>query len=149
MITKLAFTHISGYPKWVFDKTNEKCKLSYNLNITANNKSNINNDITNTTHMPVLPYKDKGEGRIIKSINKGVKKILPQNHLTQNFYKSKNLASCFNIKNAMKVEHQDDFAYLTQCPGVNCNKTYSGETTRRVQERVLENAGKDRKSQDG
>ena len=133
----------------MFDKTNEKCKLSCNFNISTNNKSNINNDITNTTHIPALPYKDEGEERIIKSINKGVKKILPQNHVTQNFYKSKNLGSCFNIKNAMKVEHQDNFTYFTQCPGVNCHKTYLGETTRRLQERVLENAEKDRKSQDG
>ena len=55
-------------------KISEECKSSGNLNITTNNKSNINNDITNTTHMLVLPYKSettyKGERgqRIIKSI---------------------------------------------------------------------------------
>ena len=55
-------------------KINEECKSSGNLNITTNNKSNINNDITNTTHILVLPYKGeityKGERgqRIIKSI---------------------------------------------------------------------------------
>ena len=42
-------------------KINEECKSSGNLNITTNNKSNINN-ITNTTHMLVLPY----EGEIPK-----------------------------------------------------------------------------------
>ena len=85
----------------MFDKINEECKLSGNLNITTNNKSN-SNDITNTTHMLVLPYKgDRGQ-RIIKSINKAVKKILPQNHVTQNVYKSKKLGSYFNIKDSMK-----------------------------------------------
>ena len=52
--------------------------------------------------MLVLPYKgDRGQ-RIIKSINKAVKKILPQNHVTQNVYKSKKLGSYFNIKDSMK-----------------------------------------------
>ena len=42
---------------WVIDKINEECKLSGNFNITPINKSNINNDKTNTTHMLVSPYK--------------------------------------------------------------------------------------------
>ena len=57
-------------------KINEECKSSGYHNITTNNKSNI----TNTTHMLVLPYKGETEQRIIKLINKAVKKILPQNH---------------------------------------------------------------------
>ena len=51
----------------------------FNLNIIINKKININNGITNTTRMLVLPYKSKRGQRIIKFINKAVKKILPQN----------------------------------------------------------------------
>ena len=123
---KHGFTKINGYPKWVFDKINEECKLNGNLNITTNNKSNINNDITNTKHILVLPYKGERGQKIIKSINKSVKKILSQNHVTQNVYKSKKLGSYFNIKDSTKLEHQHDLTYFTQCPGVNCNKTYLG-----------------------
>ena len=61
-------------------KINEECKSSGNLNITTNNKSKINNDITNITHLLVLPNKGEREQKIIKSRNKVVKKILPQNH---------------------------------------------------------------------
>ena len=111
----------------MFDKINEECKLSGNLNITTNNKSNISNDITNTTHILVLPYKGERAQRIIKLINKAVKKILPQNHVTQNVYKSKKLGSYFNIKDPTKLEHQYDLTYFTQCPGVNCNETYLGK----------------------
>ena len=53
----------------MFDKVNGECKLSRNLNITTNNKGSINNEITNTTHMLVLPYKGERGQRIIKSIN--------------------------------------------------------------------------------
>ena len=116
----------------MFDKINEECKLSRNLNITTNNKGNINNEITNATHMLILPNKGETGQRIIKSINKAVKKILPQNHVTQNVYKSKELGSDFNIKDSTKLEHQHDLTYFTQCPGVNCNETYLGETARRL-----------------
>ena len=45
----------------------------------------------------------------------------------------------------MKLEHQHDLTYLTQCPEVNCNKTYLEETAQQLRERVLDHAGKDRK----
>ena len=130
----------------MFSKINEECKLSRNLNTTTNNKSNINNDITNTKHMLFLPYKSERGQRIIKSIIKTLKKTLPQKHVTQNIYESKKLGSYFNIKGSTKLEHEHDLTYFTQCPGVNCNETYLGETARRLQDRVLDHAGKDRKS---
>ena len=56
------------------------------------------------------------------------------------------LGSDFNIKDSSKLEHQHDLTYLTQCPELNCNETYLGETARRLRERVLDHAGKDKKS---
>ena len=118
---KYEFTQIKCYPKWMFDKINE-CKLNRNLNITTNNKGNINNEITNTTHILVLPYKCERGQIIIKSINKALKKLSPQNHVTQNLYKSKKVASYFNIKDSTKLEHQHNLTCFTKCSGVNCNK---------------------------
>ena len=66
--------------------------------------------------MLVLPYKGERGQRIIKSINKVVKEILPQNHITQNVYKSKKLGSYFNIKDSTKLERQHYLIYFTQCP---------------------------------
>ena len=71
---------------------------------------------------------------------------MPQSHVIQNVYKSKKLGSYFNIKDSTKLEHHHDHTYFRQCPEVNCNETYSGETARILQERVLDHAGKDRKS---
>ena len=82
----------------MLDKVNGECKLSGILNIFANNKGNINNEITNARHMLILPNKGETGQRIIKSINKAVKKILPQNQVTQNVYKSKKLGSYFTQK---------------------------------------------------
>ena len=127
------------------NKINEECKLSGNLKITTNHKSNVNDDITNTTHMLVLPYKGERGQRIIKSANNTAKKTFPQNHVIQNVY-SRKLSSHFIIKDSTKLEHQHDFTYLTQCPAIKCNKTYLGEAARRLRERVLDHAVKDRKS---
>ena len=46
----------------------------------------------------------------------------------------------------MELQHQHDLIFITQCPEVNCNETYLRETARGLWERVLDHAGKDRKS---
>ena len=84
---KHEFTQIKSYPKWVFEKINEECKLSGNLNITIKNKSNMNNDITNATHMLVLPYRGERGQRIIKSINNDVKNFFLKTMLYRMFIK--------------------------------------------------------------
>ena len=87
----------------MFDKINEECNLSGNFNVNANNKRNINNKINNATWMLALPYKGEGGNKIITSINKSVKKILPQNYVTQNVYESKKLGSYLNMKYSTKL----------------------------------------------
>ena len=54
----------------MFDKINEEYKLSGINNISTNNKSNINNEITNITHMLILPYKGEGGQTAVKTIKK-------------------------------------------------------------------------------
>ena len=61
--------------------------------------------------MPVLPYKiGKGEN-LIKSLTKHVKKVLPENHLSQHTCRSKKLDSFSNIENQTKLENINDAAY--------------------------------------
>ena len=96
--------------------------------------------------MLVLPYiGEKGE-KLIKSLNKHVKKVLPENHLSQHAYSSKKLGSFFNIKDQTKLQHNNDLTYLVKCPEKTCWENYLGETARRINERVLEHVGKDKKS---
>ena len=58
-----------------------ECKL-VNEQYYRNIETNIdNNTVTATTHMLVFPYEgEKGEN-LIKSLNKHVKKVLPENYL--------------------------------------------------------------------
>ena len=90
--------------------------------------------------MLLLPYKgEKGE-KLIKSLNKHVKKVLPENHLSRHAYSSKNLGSFFNIKDQTKLKHNNNLTYLVKCSEKTCSENYLGEITRRINERVLEHA---------
>ena len=77
-------------------------------NIIETFQTNINkNTVTTTTHMLILPYKgEKGE-KLIKPLNKHVKKVLPENHLSWHGYSSKIFRSFLNIKDQTKLEHSD------------------------------------------
>ena len=44
------------------------------------------------------------------------------------------------------LEHNNDLTYLAKCSEKTCSKNYLGETARRINERVLEHVGKDKKS---
>ena len=124
----------------------EECKLvnePYHQNIETNIDRNT---VTTTTHMLVVPYKgEKGE-KLIKPLNKHVKKVLPKNQISWHAYSSKKLELFFNIKDQTKLEENNDLGYLVKCPEKTCSENYLGETARRINERVLEHAGKDRKS---
>ena len=82
----------------------------------------------------------------MKSLNKHIKQVLPENHQSKYAYKSKKLGAYFNIKDQTKFEHYNDLNYLVDCPDELCPENYLGETARRLNERVLEHAGKDKKS---
>lgn len=51
----------------------------------------------------------------------------------------------FNIKDPTKFGHQHDIAHLSNCPDPNCNDKYTGETARRVPERIADHSGRDNK----
>ena len=97
--------------------------------------------------MLVLPNKgEKGE-KLIKPLYKHVKKDLLENCLSRHAYKSKILGSFFNIKDQIKLEHNNDLMiYLVKCPEKTYSEDYLGETARRINEGVLEHNGKDKRS---
>ena len=123
---------------------NEECKAprnaDYDNNVTANNES------ISTTHGLILPYKGEQGQKIIKSFNNYVKRLLPQNHTVQHVYISRKLGSAFDIKDQTKLVHKHDLTYLLKCPKNTCSETCLGKTARRLNERIMEHAGKDNKS---
>ena len=100
---------------------NEECKAprnaDYDNNVTANSGS------ISITHRLILPYKVGQGQKIIKSLNKYVKRLLQQNHTAQHVYVSRKLGSAFDIKVQTKLEHKHDLTYLVKCPENTCSET--------------------------
>ena len=96
-----------------------------------------------------LPYAgDKGEKLISKvkkyesnTVNKS-KKIIS----VSTIYKATRLGSKFNIKDQIKLEHQHNVVYHTECPNRKCKSHYTGQTKCRVGKRASQHNGKDKKS---
>ena len=142
--TEEEFIKIYSYPKWVFNQGNKEDTVPWNAdydsNVTANNES------ISTTHRLILPYNGEKEQKIIQSVNNYVKRLLPQTHTAQQVYKSRKLGSAFEIKDQTKLEHKRNLTYLVKCPENTCSGTYLCKTARRLNERIMEHAGKDNKS---
>ena len=78
------FIKINGYPKLVFDQVNEECKVPRNADYGNNDAAN--NESIGPTQRLILPHKGEQGQKDIKSLNKYVKKLLPQNHTAQHVY---------------------------------------------------------------
>ena len=100
----------------------EECKL-----VNEENHQNVstkidNKTVTTTTQMLAFPHKGgKGE-KLIKSWNKYVKKVLPENLLSRNDYRSKELGSFAKIKDQAKLGHINGLTSLVRCPGETCSR---------------------------
>ena len=81
---------INDYPKRVFHKVNEKCRLSRNEDHDKNIRAN--NAIISTTHRLILFCKSEQGWEIINSISNYINQILPENHVAQHVYRSRKLA---------------------------------------------------------
>ena len=67
-------------------------------------------------------------------------------HAPQHVHRGRKMGSSLNIKNQTKLAHKHDYTYLFECPENTRLETYVGETARRLNERIMEHAAKDKKS---
>ena len=69
-----------------------------------------------------------------------LKKIFPQQRETYTWSK---LESLFQTEDQTIFEHKHDVIFHGKCPDENCVDDYIRETARRVNERILDNTGRD------
>ena len=97
-------------------------------------------------HSLVLLYAgNKGE-KILKSINKFSTRVLPRNVKTCTTCSGTKLSSKLQLKDQTKKDHQNDVVCYAKCLEEQCTEDYTGETGRRLKERVKDHSGKDSKS---
>ena len=72
-----------------------------------------------------------------------MKKELPSNVKLQITYTGRKLGSLFETKDQTIFEHKHDAIFHGKCPAENCADNYIGETARRVNERIVDNTGRE------
>ena len=73
-------------------------------------------------------------------------RALPCNAKTCAAYSGIKFSSKFQLKDQTKRDHQHDVVYYEKCLEEQCTEDYTGETGRRLIERVKDHSGKDSKS---
>ena len=144
---KKVFDEKNDYPKWiinqVLNEVEEKLKTSVN-NVSEESKVSPETDLKQ--HLLVLPYQGQKGDFIIKSARKRLKTLLPDNVKTDVTFQSKQLSSCFNIKDKTKFLHKHDLVYHAKCAEESWNDGFVSEMARRISERVLDHSGRDKNS---
>ena len=80
-------------------------------------------------------------------MRKDLHRTLPANNQTRICYTSIKLGTKFNnIKGPVQKSHQYDVVYYATYPGPGCAEDYTGETGKRLNERVIDHNGRDKKS---
>ena len=107
-------------------------------------KEDENTNIKN--HILVLLYQGEKGIHTVNSMKRYVHKILPKNVKVQTVFIGKRLSSCFKTKDRTKFEHQHDTIYQAKCSAENCSDDYTGQSVKRIIERVKDDGGRDTKS---
>ena len=91
-------------------------------------------------YIKLLPYRGDKGCNIIKSINKCVHKLLPNNTKIEVVFKSTKLSSCFNKDN-------HDLIYHAKWSEPTCIDDYVGESAHWITEKIKDPNGRDHTSQ--
>ena len=139
------FEKYNNFAKWVIDQLLSEGQLE-----DHNNRSSIQenqNDVNKTAHLLVLPYSGSKGEKLTKSMKNSLKYLLPKSVITRVIYSGTRLSCKFTkIKDKTIKEHQHDTVYYVKRPESQCSEDYTGETARRLSERVLDHNGRDAKS---
>ena len=94
----------------------------------------------------LLPYQGYGVCNIIKSMNKCVNELLPNNAKIEVTFKSTKRSSSFNVKDKIDFKHNHNLIYHTKYSERTCIDDYVGQSARRIIERIKDHNARDHTS---
>ena len=106
-------------------------------------RSNNKNSNSNVILYQTAIQRQEEREREIKSLDKSLRKLLPDDVVTKHIYTSTKLSSKFKIKDKTKQQNKYDLTYYVECP--ECSDYYVGEIHRRLYERNCDCGGKDKR----
>ena len=94
----------------------------------------------------IFPYTGEKGGAIVRSLEKQLKRSLPNNVKSNIVFIGTKLSSNFNVKDPVPFTKKHDVIYRSVCATENCNEDYVGECAIRLYERVNDHNGRDHSS---
>ena len=91
----------------------------------------------------MLPFPGAKGNTMLKSMNRCIKRIVPNHVNTRITYTGHKLNTRSQTEGKTAQIHKHDLVYYVKCPDQSCNEEYLGETGRRINERTAEYSGKD------
>ena len=105
-------------------------------------KENITiNQEQNSLHLH-LPYAGAIGEKLVTKVQNIIKTNIP-NTVMRATYNSQRLSSRFTAKDPIKFEHRHNITYYGKCGKNDCNEDYTGQTKRRIQERIIDHNSRD------
>ena len=89
-----------------------------------------------------LPYAGVIGEQLVTKVKKFIKTNIP-NTVMRSTYSSQRLSSRFSTKDPIKFEHRHNVTYYGKCGKKDCTEDYSGQTKRRIQERIIDHNSRD------
>ena len=94
----------------------------------------------------ILPCAGEKGCSIVRSLEKQLKRSLPNNVKPNIVFTGTKLSSNFNVKDPVPFTEEHDVIYRSVFATEKCNEDYIGECARRLYERVKDNNGRDHSS---
>ena len=118
-----------------------------NIHTNADKAPIVANDLPSNSesHTLLLSYNGQKSEHLVKSLRKDMHCTLPENIQARICYTGTKRGTKFN-KDPVKKSHQHDVVYYAACPEPGCENDYTGETRRRLNERVIDHNERDKKS---
>ena len=134
------FHERNGYPHWFMTKVMNEVKRS---NIPSEHFQGIDeneNGVTSKRTL-ILPYAGEKGCLIVRSLEKQLRRSLPNNVKPNIVFTGTKLSSNFNVIDPVPFTEKHDVIYRSVCATENCNEECVGECARRSYERVKDYNG--------
>ena len=147
---RYVFQKHDNYPKWIIKQVVKQAK-DQNIQSNDDRAHTVDNELlTNSKSyalLLLLPYTGQKGEHSIRSLTEDTHLTLPENIQARICYTGIKLGTNFNyIKDPVNKSHQHDVIYYAICLEPGCVENYTGETGRRLNERLTDHKGRDKKS---
>ena len=125
------FYERNGYPHWFITKLMNEVKR---LNMPRAHFQGINenqNGVTSKRTL-LLPYAGEKGCSIVRSLEKQLKRSLPNNVKPNIVFTGLKLSSNFHVKDPVPFTEKHDVIYRSVCATESCNEEYVGECGKRL-----------------